>query len=136
MLPNHHPLVATATAIAAACHSPPSQSWSLRGVIDVVSSLSLPSPLSPPPSYVIYLIVAFVLSLCPLPSSSGGGHLAHRIRHHHRCCHCCCRLRRRRRGRLRHLLPPPPRDLFDCCVHVHCHLLMLSPRSLALVAQS
>ncbi len=30
--------------------------------------------------------------------------------------------------------PPPPRELFDCCVHVHRRLLVLSPRSLAPVA--
>ena len=46
---SHHPLVATATAVAAARHSPPPQPRSLRGFIVVVSSSSLPSPLSPPP---------------------------------------------------------------------------------------
>ena len=65
-----HPLVATATAIAAARHSPPLQPRSLRGFIFVVfvvivSSSALPSPPSSPPSSVIYLIV--MLS-CPLPS--------------------------------------------------------------------
>jgi hypothetical protein len=65
-----HPLVATATAIAAACHSPPLQPRSLRGFIVVVfviivSSSALPSPPSSPPSSVIYLIV---MSSCPLPS--------------------------------------------------------------------
>ena len=65
-----HPLVATATAIAAACHSPPPQPRSLRGFIVVffvviISSSALPSPPSSPPSSVIYLIV--MLS-CPLPS--------------------------------------------------------------------
>ena len=64
-----HPLVATATVVAAARHSPPSQPRSLRGFIVVVSvvivsSLALPSPPSPPPSFVIYLIV---MSSCPLP---------------------------------------------------------------------
>ena len=54
-----HPLVATATAVATARHSPPPQPRSLRGFIVVVfvvivSSLSLPSPPSPPPSSVIY----------------------------------------------------------------------------------
>jgi hypothetical protein len=65
-----HPLVATATVVAAARHSPPPQPRSLRsfnvivfGVI--VSSLALPSPPSYPPSSVIYLIV--MLS-CTLPS--------------------------------------------------------------------
>ena len=66
-----HPLVATATAVAAARHSPPPQPRSLRGFIVVVSvvivsSLALPSPPSSPPSSVIYLIV--MLS-CPLSSS-------------------------------------------------------------------
>ena len=65
-----HPLVATATAVAAACHSPPPQPRSLRGFIVVVfvvivSSSALPSPPSSPPSSVIYLIV---ISSCPLPS--------------------------------------------------------------------
>jgi len=68
-----HPLVTTAatvTAIAGACHSPPPQPRSLRGFIVVVfvvivSSLALPSPPSPLPSSVIYLIV---VSACPLPS--------------------------------------------------------------------
>jgi len=71
------------------------------------------------------LIVVFV-------SSSGGGHPANRIRHRHGCHRR--RRRRDRRHRRRCLLPPPPRDLFDCCVHVHRRLLMLSPRSLAPVA--
>jgi hypothetical protein len=66
-----HPLVATATAVAAARHSPPPQPRSLRGFIVVVffvvivSSSALPSPPSSPPSSVIYLIV---ISSCPLPS--------------------------------------------------------------------
>ena len=82
------------------------------------------------------------------PSSSVGGHPAHRIRHRHRCRRHRRRRRRHRRRRRRHrrrrrrgrrhrlrrLLPPPPRDLFDCCVHVHRRLLMLSPLLLAPVA--
>ena len=65
-----HPLVATATAVAAACHSPPPQPRSLRGFIVVVfiviiSPSALPSPPSSPPSSVIYLIV---MPSCPLPS--------------------------------------------------------------------
>ena len=64
-----YPLVATATAIAAACHSPPLQPRSLHGFIviafAVIVSSSAPSPPSFPPSSVIYLIV---MSSCPRPS--------------------------------------------------------------------
>ena len=65
-----HPLVATATVVAAARHLPPPQPRSLRGfnVIVfgvIVSSLALPLPPSSPPSSVIYLIV---MSSCTRPS--------------------------------------------------------------------
>jgi len=64
-----HPLVATATAVAAARHSPPPQPRSLRGFIVVVSSSSLPSPLSHPPLFcdLFDCCVCSVVVSSPLP---------------------------------------------------------------------
>jgi hypothetical protein len=69
MLQNHHPLVATATAVAAARHSPPPQPRSLRGFIVVVSSSSLPSPLFPTPLFcdLFDCCVCSVIVSSPLP---------------------------------------------------------------------
>ena len=62
-----HPLVATATAVAAARHSLPPQPRSLRGFIVVVFVVIVSSLVktASPPSSVIYLIV---MSSCNLPS--------------------------------------------------------------------
>ena len=69
MLQNHHPLVATATAVATARHSPPPQPRSLCGFIVVVSSSSLPSPLSPLPLFcdLFDCCVCSVVVSSPLP---------------------------------------------------------------------
>ena len=63
MLPKH-PLVATATAPAAACHTRHHHNHGCSVASSLSSSLSsLPSPPSPPPFSVIYLVV---LLFCPL----------------------------------------------------------------------
>ena len=63
------------------------------------------------------------------PSSSGGGHPAHRICHHRRrrcrgrrCHRCLCGLHRL----CRHLTLPP-HDLFDCCLLVLIPCCVVSP---------
>jgi hypothetical protein len=91
------------------------------------SSLSLPSPPSPPPS-VIYLIVEFVLSLCPLP-------FLIRWWPSHPLHPPSSSLPLSSSWLSSPLLPsssslpttPPPRDLFDCCVHALVPRRVISP---------
>jgi hypothetical protein len=133
LIPNHHPLVATATAVATARHSPPPQPRLLSGfivVVVVVSSSSLPSPLSFPPLFcdLFDCCVCSVVVSSPLP-------------------HPVVAIPPTASAIVIVVVvvlvivvvvvvyyPPPPRDLFDCCVHVHRCILVLSPRSLAPVA--
>ena len=108
--PSALPLLFTATAIAAACHSPTPQPRLLRSIVAVlvviviVTAATIVFPaLSSDLFYYCVLFHCRVVS----PSSSGCGLPTHHI--HHRCCHrhcrgchlnyhcCCC-----------HLPPPLP----------------------------
>jgi hypothetical protein len=92
-----------------ATRHPHNHSCSVASSSSSSSSSSLPSPPSSPPSSVIYLIVVFVLSSCPLPFLIRWWP----SRPPHRC---------------RHLLPPL-RVIYLIVVCMSSSLVMLSPRS-------
>ena len=95
------------------CHSPSPQPRLLLGFIVVVVVILIVTSVTTifPPSSVIYLIVEFVLSSCPLPFLIRWwpSHPPHPPSW---SLSLLCRCRRPL------LPPPPPRDLFDCCLHV------------------
>ena len=143
MLPKH-PIIAntaTAVALAAARHSPPPQPQSLRGfivvVVIVVIIVTAITTVFPPLSCDLFDCCVFVCDRVFSPSSSGGGHPAHRICHSHRrrrrgCRRCRCRRlhrppHRHHRHCHHHRLPPLSCDLFECCVLVYHRVL--SPSS-------
>ena len=127
----NHPIIATATAvaIAAARHSPPPQPRSLRSFIVVavvVVIVTAVTTIFPPLLCDLFdCCVCSVVVSSLSPSSSDGGHPAHRIRHHRRCRRLRRGRRRHRRRHRRHHLQPPLRiitisplvpPLFvDCC---------------------
>jgi len=114
MLPKH-PLIATATVIAAARHSPPLQPRSFRGfivviVVVIIVIVTAVTTIPPPPFCDLFdSCVCSVVVSSPLPHpvvailpTSSAIIIVVVVVHP-----CCC------------LQPPPPRDLFDCCVYCH-----------------